>query len=186
MLLPGQNRDNTVFPAVFPARGNRLKIDKLKADFRAQKWDKNGTTLQNHCPTMYNVMAFPPKKCQKKCVPTAHVKTRLVQRCRRSRRQAMWHSSSNTPVRCCARAHFTLFLRKIWLFPIKAVSLYYENPPSLFTMLKSAGRFVLLWHIIPRHTHHQLDWCHCWIPLWLGERTVVAIDRIPRGGRGWK
>ena len=29
------------------------------------------------------------------------------------------------------------------LFKIKAVHLRHENPPSLFTMLKSAGRFVL-------------------------------------------
>ena len=28
--------------------------------------------------------------------------------------------------------------------------MHHENPPSLFTMLKSAGRFVLLWHIIQR------------------------------------
>jgi hypothetical protein len=48
------------------------------------------------------------------------------------------------------------FFKKVWLFKIKAVPLRHENPPSLFTMLKSAGRFVLLWHIIQRHTHHQL------------------------------
>ena len=53
------------------------------------------------------------------------------------------------------------FFKKVWLFKIKAVPLSHENPPSLFTMLKSAGRFVLLWHIIQRHTHHQLSWWHC-------------------------
>jgi len=51
-----------------------------------------------------------------------------------------------------------IFERKVWLFKIKAVPLCHENPPSLFTMLKSAGRFVLLCHIIQRHTHHQLSW----------------------------
>ena len=35
------------------------------------------------------------------------------------------------------------FYEKVWLFQIKAVPLYHENPPSLFTMLKSAGRFIL-------------------------------------------
>ena len=53
------------------------------------------------------------------------------------------------------------FFKKVWLFQIKAVPLRHENPPSLFTMLKSAGRFVLLWHVIQRHTHHQLSWWHC-------------------------
>ena len=36
---------------------------------------------------------------------------------------------------------FELFFEKVWLFQIKAVPLSYENPPSLSTMLKSAGRF---------------------------------------------
>ena len=54
--------------------------------------------------------------------------------------------------------HLFFFFKKVWLFQINAVPLHHENPPSLFTMLKSAGRFVLLWHIIQRHTHHQLSW----------------------------
>ena len=29
----------------------------------------------------------------------------------------------------------------------------HENPPSLFTMLKSAGRVIFIWHIIQRPTH---------------------------------
>ena len=36
-----------------------------------------------------------------------------------------------------------LFFKKVWLFKIKEVPLRHENPPSLFTMLKSAGRFVV-------------------------------------------
>ena len=31
--------------------------------------------------------------------------------------------------------------KKVWLFQIKTVPLQHENPPSLFTMLKCAGRF---------------------------------------------
>ena len=46
-------------------------------------------------------------------------------------------------------------------FPIKKFGRFnkmhylctHENPPSLFTMLKSAGRFIFLWHIIQRPTH---------------------------------
>ena len=46
-------------------------------------------------------------------------------------------------------------------FPIKKFGRFnkmhylctHENPPSLFTMLKSAGRFFFLWHIIQRPTH---------------------------------
>jgi hypothetical protein len=36
------------------------------------------------------------------------------------------------------------------------IPLYHENPPSLFTMLKSVGRF-LLWQGIQKHIHHQLN-----------------------------
>ena len=36
-----------------------------------------------------------------------------------------------------------LFLQKNWLFQLKAVPLHYENPPSLFTMLKCASRFIM-------------------------------------------
>ena len=39
---------------------------------------------------------------------------------------------------------YNLFPQKVWLFQIKAVFLQHENPPSLFTMLKSAGRFVFI------------------------------------------
>ena len=51
--------------------------------------------------------------------------------------------------------------QKVWPFQIKAVPLQHENPPSLFTMLKSAGRFILLWHDIPKHIHHQHNWYRC-------------------------
>ena len=77
-----------------------------------------------------------------------------------------------------------LFLQKIWLFQIKAVPLHYENLPSLFTMLKLAGRFVLLWHIIQRHTHHQLSWWHCFnivdstLRMWHVRRTIFATSVI--------
>ena len=53
---------------------------------------------------------------------------------------------------------------KFWLFQIKAVSLHHENPPSLFTMLKSAGRFVLLWHIIQDGRGWETAHPH---PIWL-------------------
>ena len=41
-------------------------------------------------------------------------------------------------------AKFILFFEKVWLFQIKAVPLRHETPPSLFTMLKSAGRFFIM------------------------------------------
>ena len=37
-----------------------------------------------------------------------------------------------------------LFFAKVWKLEKITVPLHHENPPSLFTMLKSAGR-VLLW-----------------------------------------
>jgi hypothetical protein len=48
---------------------------------------------------------------------------------------------------------FELFFEKVWLFPIKTVPLNHENPPSLFTMLKSAGRFVFQQYSIPEAVH---------------------------------
>ncbi len=36
------------------------------------------------------------------------------------------------------------FFKKNWLLQLKAVHLRHENPPSLFTMLKSAGRFFIM------------------------------------------
>jgi len=77
------------------------------------------------------------------------------------------------------RPNLFFFFEKVWLFQIKGVPLRHENPPSLFTMLKSAGRFVLLWHIIQRHTHHQLNWWHCFNltsreignPFWMTDPT---------------
>ena len=44
---------------------------------------------------------------------------------------------------------------------VKVVALQYENPPSLFTMLKSAGHFILLWQVTQRPTHRQVNWWHC-------------------------
>ena len=49
-------------------------------------------------------------------------------------------------------AKFILFFEKVWLFQIKAVPLRHENPPSLFTMLKSAGRFFLMAHYPKTYT----------------------------------
>ena len=42
------------------------------------------------------------------------------------------------------------FLQKNWLFQLKAVPLLSLKPAKPLTMLKCAGRFVLLWHIIQR------------------------------------
>ena len=61
----------------------------------------------------------------------------------------------------------SIFLQIIWPSQKKAVLLYHENPPSLFTMLKSAGLFILLWH----------DKCNG-LPPWLGEWAVVALGTI--------
>ena len=36
------------------------------------------------------------------------------------------------------------FYEKVWLFQIKAVPLHHQNPPSLSTMLKCAGRFMFM------------------------------------------
>ncbi len=46
----------------------------------------------------------------------------------------------------------------VWPSQKKAVNLHHENPPSLFTMLKSAGRFIFLWHDIQKHIRHQHNW----------------------------
>ena len=56
-------------------------------------------------------------------------------------------------------------LKKIWLSHGKTVILQHENPPSLFTMLKSAGRFILLWHDTQKHIHHQHNWYRCCNPV---------------------
>ena len=52
------------------------------------------------------------------------------------------------------------FSKKVWSILWKALSLQHENPPSLFTMLKSAGRFVFLWHVTPKPIHRLLSWRH--------------------------
>ena len=39
---------------------------------------------------------------------------------------------------------------------VKVVALQYETPPSLFTMLRSAGHFILLWQVTQRPTHRQV------------------------------
>ncbi len=36
-----------------------------------------------------------------------------------------------------------LFFKKVWLIQNKAVFLHHQNPPSLSTMLKCAGRFFI-------------------------------------------
>ena len=43
-------------------------------------------------------------------------------------------------------------IKKFGRFNKKHYLCTHENPPSLFTMLKSAGRFIFLWHIIQTHT----------------------------------
>ena len=90
-----------------------------------------------------------------------------------------WRKSSTLPHRCLTlkraadRVPFSMlksagrFISKTTKsmlkkqFPIKKFGRFnrmhylctHENPPSLFTMLKSAGRFIFLWHIIQRPTH---------------------------------
>ena len=44
-------------------------------------------------------------------------------------------------------------IKKFGRFNKKHYLCTHENPPSLFTMLKSAGHFIFLWHIIQRPTH---------------------------------
>ena len=44
------------------------------------------------------------------------------------------------------------FFKKVWLFQIKAVSLHHQNPPSLSTMLKCAGRFIFIQWVTESHS----------------------------------
>jgi len=66
-------------------------------------------------------------------------------------------------------AQKTISHQKVCRFNKKHYLCTHENPPSLFTMLKSAGRFIFLWHIIQKPTHRP------------------SIDGIAMGfPRGWE
>ena len=58
--------------------------------------------------------------------------------------------------------HFRIFPSKPLHNPINALSLHHKNPPSLSTMLKSAGRFIL-WNIM----NHRDRSVPCPFVLWL-------------------
>ncbi|SEQ54078.1 hypothetical protein SAMN05444375_11064 [Segatella baroniae B14] len=59
---------------------------------------------------------------------------------RQGKERLRWHFEAR---REFLRLLLFFFFKKVWLFQIKAVPLHHEKPPSLFTMLKSAGRFFL-------------------------------------------
>jgi hypothetical protein len=60
--------------------------------------------------------------------------------------------------RCKNALKMSISSQIVWPSQKKAVNLHHENPPSLFTMLKSAGRFIFLWHDIQKHIRHQHNW----------------------------
>jgi hypothetical protein len=82
-------------------------------------------------------------------------------------------------------AKFILFFEKVWLFQIKAVPLRHENPPSLFTMLKSAGRFFIMEYTkhpitladfsIDKNSINVLLTSHCFTSLTRTASCAVAI-----------
>ena len=47
------------------------------------------------------------------------------------------------------------FFKKVWLFQIKTVPLHHQNPPSLSTMLKCAGRFIFIQWVTESHSRSR-------------------------------
>ena len=59
----------------------------------------------------------------------------------------------NNPIH---RKHILFFFfKKGGLFPIKAVPLYHQNPPSLSTMLQCAGRFIFIQWVTESHSRSR-------------------------------
>ena len=72
----------------------------------------------------------------------------------------------------------------IWWKWKKVLPLQHENPPSLSTMLKSAGRFIILWLDIQNHIRHQPNWYRCCylvdfsLRMQQEQRIIFAISAI--------